>query len=144
MSIAIRSEFAAPAAKLIFSAPHRAAQIKALGQTNCLPRIFPFSTPRHGARVRKYILDAVAVLGSFDTPQNDLGLLSHCSLGKADIPSCKERIMDLLWTIGIILLVLWLLGLVTSYTLGGFIHVLLVLAVIVILIRVIQGRRPIP
>jgi Family of unknown function (DUF5670) len=52
--------------------------------------------------------------------------------------------MDLLMTIGIILLVLWLLGLVTSYTLGGFIHVLLVLAVIVILIRIIQGRRPIP
>jgi hypothetical protein len=56
----------------------------------------------------------------------------------------KEKIMDLLMTIGIILLILWLLGLVTSYTLGGFIHVLLVLAIIVILIRVIQGRRPIP
>jgi hypothetical protein len=52
--------------------------------------------------------------------------------------------MDLLMTIGIILLVLWLLGLVTSYTLGGFIHILLVLAIIVILIRIIQGRRPIP
>jgi hypothetical protein len=43
-----------------------------------------------------------------------------------------------------VLLILWLLGLVTSYTLGGFIHILLVLAIIVILIRVIQGRRPIP
>ena len=52
--------------------------------------------------------------------------------------------MDLLVTIGIVLLILWLLGLVTSYTLGGFIHLLLVLAIIVILIRVIQGRRPIP
>jgi hypothetical protein len=51
--------------------------------------------------------------------------------------------MDLLTTIGIILLVLWLLGVVTSYTLGGFIHILLVLAVIMILIRVIQGRRPV-
>jgi Family of unknown function (DUF5670) len=51
--------------------------------------------------------------------------------------------MDILWTMGIILLVLWLLGLVTSYTLGGFIHILLVLAIIVILIRVIQGRRPV-
>ena len=49
----------------------------------------------------------------------------------------------MLWTIFVILLVLWLLGLVTSYTLGGFIHILLVLAIIVILIRVIQGRRPI-
>ncbi|HJY91171.1 MAG: lmo0937 family membrane protein [Candidatus Acidiferrum sp.] len=52
--------------------------------------------------------------------------------------------MDLLMTVGIVLLILWLLGLVTSYTLGGFIHILLVLAIIVILIRVIQGRRPIP
>jgi hypothetical protein len=51
--------------------------------------------------------------------------------------------MDLLWTIAVILVILWLLGLVTSYTLGGFIHILLVLAVIVILIRVIQGRRPV-
>jgi len=47
-------------------------------------------------------------------------------------------------TIGIVLLILWLLGLVTSYTLGGFIHILFVLAIIVILIRVVQGRRPIP
>jgi Family of unknown function (DUF5670) len=52
--------------------------------------------------------------------------------------------MDLLMTVGIVLLILWLLGLVTSYTLGGFIHILLVLAIIVIMIRVIQGRRPIP
>jgi hypothetical protein len=51
--------------------------------------------------------------------------------------------MDLLWTIAIILLIMWLLGLVTSYTLGGFIHLLLVLAIIVVLIRVIQGRRPV-
>jgi hypothetical protein len=49
----------------------------------------------------------------------------------------------MLWTIFIILLVLWLLGLVTSYTMGGFIHILLVLAIVVVLIRVIQGRRPI-
>ena len=50
----------------------------------------------------------------------------------------------MLWTIFVILLVLWLLGLVTSYTLGGFIHILLVLAVIVIVIRLLQGRRPLP
>ncbi len=49
----------------------------------------------------------------------------------------------MLWTIAVILLILWLLGLVSSYTLGGFIHILLVLAIIVILIRVIQGRRPV-
>ena len=47
----------------------------------------------------------------------------------------------MLWTIAVILIVLWALGLVTSYTLGGFIHVLLVLAVIAVLIRVIDGRR---
>jgi hypothetical protein len=49
----------------------------------------------------------------------------------------------MLWTIFVILLVLWILGLVSSYTLGGFIHVLLVLAIVVVLIRVIQGRRPV-
>jgi hypothetical protein len=49
----------------------------------------------------------------------------------------------MLWTIAVILLILWALGLVSSYTLGGFIHILLVLAIIVILIRVIQGRRPV-
>ena len=49
----------------------------------------------------------------------------------------------MLWTIFVILIVLWLLGLVTSYTMGGFIHILLVLAIVVVLIRVIQGRRPI-
>jgi hypothetical protein len=49
----------------------------------------------------------------------------------------------MLWTIFVILLVLWLLGMVSSYTLGGFIHILLVIAIAVVLIRVIQGRRPI-
>jgi fatty acid desaturase len=51
----------------------------------------------------------------------------------------KENVM--LWTIAMILAVLWLLGLVSSYTMGGFIHILLVLAIIVVLIRLIQGRR---
>jgi Family of unknown function (DUF5670) len=51
--------------------------------------------------------------------------------------------MDLLVTLAVILLILWLLGLVTSFTLGGFIHILLVLAIIVVLIRVIQGRSPV-
>jgi hypothetical protein len=49
----------------------------------------------------------------------------------------------MLWTIAVVLLVLWVLGLVSSYTLGGFIHILLIVAVVVVLIRVIQGRRPI-
>jgi Family of unknown function (DUF5670) len=47
----------------------------------------------------------------------------------------------MLWTIFVILLVLWLLGLVTSYTLGGFIHILLVLAVIVLIFNLVSGRR---
>lgn len=47
----------------------------------------------------------------------------------------------MLWTIAIVLIVLWILGLVTSTTMGGFIHVLLVVAVITVLVRVIQGRR---
>ena len=46
-----------------------------------------------------------------------------------------------LWTIFVILLVLWLLGMVSSYTMGGFIHLLLIIAIAVLLIRVIQGRR---
>jgi hypothetical protein len=49
--------------------------------------------------------------------------------------------VDLFWTIAVILAVLWLLGMVSSYTLGGFIHILLVLAIVVVLIRVIQGLR---
>ena len=47
----------------------------------------------------------------------------------------------MLWTIAVVLLILWVLGLVTSNTIGGFIHVLLVTAVIVVLIRIIQGRK---
>jgi hypothetical protein len=49
----------------------------------------------------------------------------------------------MLWTIFVLLLILWLLGIVSSYTLGGYIHLLLVLAIVVVLIRVIQGRRPV-
>jgi hypothetical protein len=49
----------------------------------------------------------------------------------------------MLYTIAVILLVMWLLGMVTSYTLGGFLHLLLILAIAAILIRVIQGRNPI-
>ena len=47
----------------------------------------------------------------------------------------------MLYTVAVILIVLWLLGLVSSYTMGGFVHVLLVVAIIVILVRVIQGRK---
>jgi hypothetical protein len=47
----------------------------------------------------------------------------------------------MLWTIFVILLILWLLGLMTSHTMGGFIHILLVIAIVVVLVRVIQGRK---
>jgi hypothetical protein len=49
----------------------------------------------------------------------------------------------MLWTIFMILLVMWLLGMVTSYTMNGFIHILLVVALVVLLVRIIQGNRPV-
>jgi hypothetical protein len=61
----------------------------------------------------------------------------------ADTYESEEDKMDLLITLAAILLILWLLGLVTSFTLGGFVHILLVLALVVVLIRIIQGRRPV-
>jgi hypothetical protein len=60
---------------------------------------------------------------------------------RARNPLAKEG--TVLWTIFIILLILWLLGLVSGYTIGGFIHILLLVALVVVIIRVIQGRRPI-
>ena len=48
----------------------------------------------------------------------------------------------MLWTIAVVLIILWLLGLVTSYTMGGVIHILLVIAIIMILVNVISGRKP--
>jgi len=52
-----------------------------------------------------------------------------------------ERVIDMLWTIAVILIVLWLLGIVTSFTMGGFIHILIVVAIIVVLIRIIKGNK---
>jgi len=49
----------------------------------------------------------------------------------------------MLWTIAVLLLILWFLGMISSYTLGGFIHILLLLAIVTVLIRIIQGRRPV-
>ena len=48
----------------------------------------------------------------------------------------------MLWTIAVILIILWVLGLVSSYTMGGFIHILLVIPIIVVLLNIIQGRKP--
>jgi hypothetical protein len=49
----------------------------------------------------------------------------------------------MLWTIAVVLIVLWLLGLVSSYTMGGLIHILLVIAIVLVLVRLIQGRSPV-
>jgi hypothetical protein len=59
----------------------------------------------------------------------------------SDIPASTIREIRMLWTIAFILIALWLLGVVTSYTMGGFIHILLVIAIIVVMVRLIQGRR---
>jgi hypothetical protein len=63
-------------------------------------------------------------------------------------PEPRRRVVageetKMLWTIFVVLLVLWALGMVSSYTIGGFIHILLVIAIAVVLIRIIQGRRPV-
>jgi hypothetical protein len=55
----------------------------------------------------------------------------------------RREEIDMLWTIFVVLLVLWALGMVSSYTIGGYIHILLVIAIAVVLIRIIQGRRPV-
>ena len=54
----------------------------------------------------------------------------------------KERKSLMLYTIAVVLLLLWLLGMVSSYTIGGFIHILLVIAIVVVLLRIISGRKP--
>lgn len=65
----------------------------------------------------------------------------HLHPAHATEATTKEAIM--LWTIFVVLLVLWALGFVSGYAIGGFIHLLLVIAVVVLLIQLIQGRRPI-
>jgi hypothetical protein len=60
------------------------------------------------------------------------------------VPTATVKGKHVLWTIAVIFLVLWGLGLATSYTMGGFVHILLVLAVVAVLVRVIQGRRSLP
>ena len=57
------------------------------------------------------------------------------------LPVTVTREDDMLWTFCVVLIVLWFLGIVTSYTMGGLIHILLVIAIITVLVRIIQGRR---
>ena len=75
---------------------------------------------------------------------------SHGAVRAADgcqrafrLKTCPSRGLKMLATIAVVLIVLWLLGLVSSYTMGGFIHLLLVLAIAIVLIRIIQGRSPV-
>jgi hypothetical protein len=67
--------------------------------------------------------------------------LTHLIASRNRTSARFSKEAHMLWTIAVILLVLWVLGLITAYTMGGFIHLLVVLAIVVILIRVIQGRR---
>ena len=62
--------------------------------------------------------------------------------GRLEVSAQYEE-TEMLWTIFMLLMIMWLLGMVSSYTLGGFIHILLVMAIVVVLIRIIQGRNPI-
>jgi hypothetical protein len=68
--------------------------------------------------------------------------VSSAELARSLHPVVVEDLL-MLWTIFVILLVLWALGLVSSYTLGGYIHLLLIIAIVIVLIRIIQGRRPV-
>jgi hypothetical protein len=58
-----------------------------------------------------------------------------------NVVGSRQEAMKMLWTVAVILLVLWAVGLVSSYTMGGFIHVLLVIAIVMVLVNVIQGRK---
>jgi Family of unknown function (DUF5670) len=78
----------------------------------------------------------VARLARRGSRQNPLDPPLSCA---GSIPQGSEI---MLWTIVLILLVLWLLGLVSSYTLGGFIHLLLVVAIIIVIVNLVRGRRP--
>jgi amino acid permease len=83
-----------------------------------------------------YLLESY--LRSRTCNQGEVGQQPRAGSGNRNTP---RRRATMLWTLAVIMLVLWGLGLVTSYTLGGFIHILLVVAVVVVLVRVIQGRR---
>lgn len=71
-----------------------------------------------------------------------MGLPGLCSSKSEKGLNRSGKETHMLWTIVVILLILWFLGLVTSYTMGGLIHVLLVIAIIVVVINLVQGRRP--
>jgi high-affinity K+ transport system ATPase subunit B len=84
---------------------------------------------------------SVRVYANAQSASSARGIISATS-GVEDASARHERKAIMLYTIAVVLVILWLLGLVTSYTMGGFIHVLLVVALIVVLMRLISGRSP--
>ena len=120
----------------------------------------PFSTDENGSRTDAY--DSIRIhprlsVACFHTlwpgdlleiPRNRRGMVVAQGTAIAFVPTKlgrgrQKEEEEMLWTIFVILLVLWLLGVVSSYTVGGFIHILLVLALVVLLINIIGGRRTI-
>jgi hypothetical protein len=97
------------------------------------------------AQIVRLVLFPCTIVGlrSGVPPVTDGRVIPHSRRTTDRVACVREEESPMLWTVAVILLVLWALGLVTSYTIGGFIHVLLVLAIITVLIRIIQGRRPI-
>jgi|SRR4051812_41122984 hypothetical protein len=82
--------------------------------------------------------------GTFRALHRSGPFIAQSRLGRATKASpSKERWQAMLMTIAVILLIMWFLGMVTAHTLGGFIHILLLLAIVTVLIRVIQGRNPV-
>jgi hypothetical protein len=71
-------------------------------------------------------------------------VMGRLPIGEAPIRPTFEKGMNMLWTIAVILFVLWAVGLATSYTMGGLVHILLILAVVTVVIRLIQGRKALP
>jgi hypothetical protein len=87
--------------------------------------------------------DTISLLTVFDQQLADTPAAIKCDISTQAVGhySNTERKLAMLYTLAVILVILWVLGLVSSYTMGGFVHLLLVIAIVVVLVRVIQGRR---
>ena len=100
----------------------------------------------HGTLAAEWATEAVSYgMGGWSTHSRPSSF-GHCWIPNSGKSSCRRQPRNrkpptMLETLIVVFLVLWLLGLVTSYTLGGLIHALLVLAIIVVIVRVLQGRR---
>jgi hypothetical protein len=84
---------------------------------------------------------SVACAGPYASAHTDAGRIASILKSVRRREAAAQGEVEMLETIAVVLVILWLLGVVTSYTLGGVIHILLVIAIVVILVRVIQGRR---